>query len=207
MILVFNSDKFNNVIREAEGRPDLHDDELELRFRHYCDRLFEHVKGHGVVFQGVTGMAKSLAGMRFGFVGGHNSPETIYTGLRFLQPVSVTVEYPDISALVQSPIARAALHDRFGDIAASLNNLELHEVPEALERATLQLMQAPASITEQSESFEVWAMRNGLRIPGSPLAAEEAAKERLEQRQSEKAREWFEEDGQQPDSGWGVREL
>jgi len=206
MILVFSSDKFNNVIREAEGRPDLHDDELELRFRHYCDRLFDHVKAHGVVFQGVTGTAKSLAGMRFGLIGGHNSPETIYAGLRFLQPVSVTVEYADITALVQSPIARAALHDRFADVENSLNNLELSEVPDALERATLQLMQSPAGITEQSESFEVWAMRNGLRIPGSPQAAEEE-KARLEQKQSERAREWFEEDGQQPDSGWGVREL
>ena len=206
MILVFNSDKFNNVIREAEGRPDLHDDELELRFQHYCNRLFEHVRGHGVVFQGITGMAKSLAGMRFGLVGGHNSPETIYAGLRFLQPVSVTVEYADISALVQSPIARAALHDRFADVENSLNNLELSEVPEALERATLQLMQAPASITEQTESFEGWAMRNNLRIPGSPLAAAEAAKERLEQRQSEKAREWFENDGQDESPSWGVRE-
>jgi hypothetical protein len=81
MLLIFESTKFDNLIRRLENRPDLSAAELGLKFKQYSDRLFAEARNYGLDFAGVVSNQPPLACLRFNLRG--HDVDIVLQGSRF----------------------------------------------------------------------------------------------------------------------------
>jgi hypothetical protein len=214
MLLTFSSPKFDDLLRRLNDRPELTTDEIELKFRPLTDALWDYVRGFGVHYQGVTNMWKSTATIRFSLTG-HNV-DTVLQGVATMEPISVTVEQPDIGVLAGKhgrPIV-SAFNDNWPAVAAELTNIELRDLSTRLDSIALRLLGTPRvvdpieaefGIGDPELDFRVWAAENGMRVPDQARRNREISEALADEERRRAIEKRFESDSN--DTSWGWREI
>lgn len=218
MIVIVQSEAFDNLLRQLEGDPNIHTDTLNLNFRRYTDRLWEHLRPYGVNFEGVTGQHNSLWGLQFRLQGHPTHADTVLEGIGVLQPVSVGVQLRDLDVLIGLPMTRAMFADNWATLQHELANVDFHGLRQRLEDVAMRLLSAPRQIQANDEpeetllgseeQFRLWCASNNLPIPNAANVNRERQEQRANEERQQRHREAIEKQFDQPEStSFGWREL
>lgn len=205
MRIVLSERQFTEQIRNLEGLgSDVTLDEISHRMDRYARKLFVHLQEYGVQMLAGVQVNGTLATMQASLTQSRDeeSVQKRMEGLALLAPLTVSLDQPDLSAFVPSPVMLPSMIDNWGAFEHSLQRLTLSEVRPALESIAAQLLSAPPpTITNEYEQqvfeveYEAFLAASGRKDPLARHNAAEAFRQREEEayaaaQQAAREREW-----------------
>jgi len=209
MRVTLSERRLSERIKQLEGIND-NVEEITYRMEHYAMRLFAHVNEYGVRFVGMVHQSGGLGTFQFDISGVGRDWQTsdfnwqkLAEGLSFMDPVAVTVEESDMSAICTGLVLTMAV-DNWEQYAAELQRISVGEIQPKIEAALLRLHNQPREVTSytgdpqldaQFREDEVTAQfwRAGVEDPLAPHKATVARQQAEEAAYAARERAAYEE--------------
>jgi len=163
-------------IRELENIPQFTVAEITSQMKYYGARLFQHIAEYGVYLRELCIQNGELGTFRFEIAPIYSDEDraTRFNGIRFMNPLSVTVEYSDLPGFFQNGLALTAAQEAF--MPTDFQDLPPHELSPAIDRLAQQALfgpgrapdgDVPAEIAavQQEQDFQFFLRRAGLKDP------------------------------------------
>jgi len=208
MIAVLSTPKLEAAMREMfDIDPNMSRDEMILMHDSYEQKMFPMLEQSGLTFAGQVGREGSLFSWRFTL---HGSPldgrDIIQQALVNLKVVAVTLEPDDLTVMCPNAAIRAGMLHGWNEIEDELSRVPPAQLLDRIEQVGPRItFNGTANLTEATESFETWAMRNELRIPTVPKFSNEIDVQEAERKANEQR--WLQHGGDDESAGWGWREM
>ena len=115
MLITLSERLLSERIRELENIPQFTVAEITSQMKYYGARLFQHIAEYGVYLRELCIQNGELGTFRFEIAPIYSDEDraTRFNGIRFMNPLSVTVEYSDLPGFFQNGLALTAAQEAF----------------------------------------------------------------------------------------------
>ena len=217
MLVTLSESRFTARVRALSNIPStVSDEEINHRLDRHAAEVFRHLAEYGFTGFDRVAIRGTLGTFRATLSPCHDdeSRNTRIAGLAFLDPVSVSLEAPDLPAFFRGMIL-TLMADNFDNYSREFQRLTVSELDSKLVDVATKLFASPqpapfeiqtesdATLLQEynDEQFEMFCARSGVKVPGAERRAREAAEAaeiaRAHAAEEKRLEQWWERDGSQ----------